>query len=297
MKHNKRSISTGIVVLATALASASALAAPFQTGSNYFVRSVLRVGLGGELIDNPIINGAHTSNTTQGVVGRSESTSNLEDGTVKMYLESGPQLQFLQAFGSFGDRVTVTNGQDTQWNMSFSLEGSLMTYGGAPVINDAAPPLFWADIGLAIFEPGQVTWNTFNDSNDEFDPLFRSYNQHSMPIDSSAEETYTDISFEASGGIPLDSNFEVFDIFAWTNIWVASQVGDGLEYYEADFLNTASLDLSFAPGVTGYSSSGQFMGLGTPPPRPSTGIPSPGGLALFGIGLMGLRLVKRKKRV
>ena len=170
-----------------------------------------------------------------------------------------------------------------------------MTYGGGPILPGAATPYFWADVGFAIFEPGQVTWNTFNDPNDQFDPLFRSYDSYYEEIDSEEEETYTDISIEAGGGIMLDSNYEVFDIFAWTNIWALTQVGDGLEYYEADFLNTASLDLSFAPGVTAYSSSGQFMGLGTPPPRPPTGIPAPGGLALFGIGLAGLSLVRRKK--
>ena len=295
MKYNKRGFGSSIVVLAAMLASTAALAVPIQTGSNYFVRSVLRVGIDGELIDNPIINGAHTSTTTQGVVGYSESTSNLDDGTVKMYVESYAPLQALQAFGSFGDRVTVTNGQDTEWDMNFSLEGSLMTYGGGPFLDDAATPYFWADVGFAIFEPGQVTWNTFNDPNDQFDPLFRSYDSYYEEIDSEAEETYTDISIEAGGGIMLDSNYEVFDIFAWTNIWALTQVGDGLEYYEADFLNTASLDLSFAPGVTAYSSSGQFMGLDTPPPQPPAGIPSPGGVALFGIGLAGLSLVRRKK--
>lgn len=56
-----------------------------------------------------------------------------------------------------------------------------------------------------------------------------------------------------------------------------------------DFSNTASLSLVLPDGVTFSSASGQFL---TP-----TGVPEPASLALFGAGVLGFRLLRRRNAI
>ncbi len=299
MKMKKRLLGASVATLAMMGMAEVASASLIITEPAYFVRPALRIGAA-ELIEGIIVNGETESTNSQGVVGYSESTVNLADGTVKMYSEEHNygQLDGLQTFGSFGERITITGGAGTNWDMSFALEGSLYAEGGSLIIPDnLPPPRIFYDVGIAVYEPGQAEWSNFvgiaNDPDDGIEPLLFEYSFYVDYIDSEIEEVFYDIFAEVSGSIALDTDYEVFDIFAYTNVSIWTNFGDGLDYYEADFMNTASFDLQFAPGVNAYSSSGQFMGLSTPPPV--VNVPEPGTFLLLGLGLVAFGTTRSRK--
>ena len=62
-----------------------------------------------------------------------------------------------------------------------------------------------------------------------------------------------------------------------------------------DFEHTATFNQEVAPGVELYSSSGEFLGLGTPPPTGPTPVPVPATFTLFSLGLLGLGFTRRKR--
>ena len=253
--------------------------------SSYFVRPVLRIG-GGEIIEGIQENGAIEATNEQGVVGYSSSTVNLADGTVKMYSEEFAVEQGLQTFGSFGERITITNGAGTNWDVGFDIEGSLFTEGGGPLIEGVEGPNIFYDVGIAVYRAGQVNWSNFV-GNPDFDPVLFEYTQSVDPIDSFSEFSEMDI----FGSVALESDYEQFDIFAFTNMTIFTEDGDGLESYISDFTNTASFSQTFATGVDAFSSSGQFMGLSTPPPA-VVDANTPSQLLYFMFGL-SLLYVKR----
>lgn len=268
-------------------------------GSNYYVRPGLRVNYPAEFQDGLEVNGATTKSQVQGAIGNSRSRVSLDDGTVKMYINSLGNNINMQTFGGFGERITVTGGEGTNWNFSFAVDGYLETLGGAPRIEGVPDPLWYYDIGMAIYKPGVATYDTFNgeelrnsDAN-----LFYGYDSDFRSINSDLEFDQQDAFLSLNGFVSLASNYEVFDIFVFTNIVVDPEYGDGLENFIADFENTASYSQAFAPGVEAFSSSGQFLGLATPPPAEPTGtsIPLPAPAALMGIGLCVLRLRRRTR--
>lgn len=296
MELKKKLLSITVVTTVVMGMAEAALAVPVVEDTAYFVRPALRVGVG-EVIEGVQVNGDTEATNSQGVVGYSESTVNLADGTVKMYSEEYSPLNGLQTFGSFGERITIRNGAGTNWDINFGLEGQLSTLGGSPIIPGTPPPQLFYDVGIAVYAPGQADWSNFvgiaYDLEDGIDPILFEYASFIDDIDGTAEEDYYDIFAEVLGSITLETDNEVFDIFAFTNVSVWTDAGNGLEYFEADFLHTASFGQQFAQGVNAYSSSGQFMGLTTPPPLVNT-IPEPASLLLFGLGL-GVFGVRRKK--
>lgn len=285
----------------TTILGVSALLLAMETsagplGSNYYVRPGLRVNYPAEFQDGIEVNGATTKTQVQGAIGNSRSRVSLDEGTVKMYIDSQGNNINLQTFGGFGERVTVTGGAGTNWSFSFAVDGYLETQGGAPRIEGVPDPLWFYDIGLAIYEPGVATYNTFNsvELRTSSANLFYGYDSELRGINSDLEFEIQDAFLSIDGFIPLASNFEVFDIFVFTNIIVDPEIGDGLENYIADFENTASYSQEFAPGVEAFSSSGRFLGLTTAPQEPpGTPVSLPAPAMLMGIGLCLLRLRRK----
>lgn len=294
MELKKNKITVCCSVLVGLLATPFVQAAVIVSEPSYFTRPVLRVD--GELIDGIQVNGAIESTQQQGVVGYSESTVNLENGTVKMYMEDFSGQNSLQTFGSFGERVTIKNGAGTMWDIGFALEGILETYAGGPINDAVNSPTIFYDVGIAVYKAGEVMWNNFVPGATDFDALLYEYDFSVDDIDSTSEFEEYDINTNVSGSVEIASDYEVYDIFTFTNVIVSTEIGDGLEEYVANFLNTATFDQSFAPGVEAFSSSGQFIGLATPPPIITTDVPEPESLLLFGLGLTIFARVKRSSR-
>lgn len=295
MVRNLCLMGLGIAALSLAL---ELQAAPL--GANYYVRPGLRVNFPAEFQDGLEVNGATTKTQVQGAIGQSRSRVSLDDGSVKMYIDGQGNSINQQTFGGFGERVTVTGGAGTNWNFSFAIDGVLETEGGAPRIEGVPDPLWFYDIGLAIYEPGVADFDTFNleslrtsESN-----LFYGYKSDLATINSDDEFALQSAFLSINGFVPLISNYEVFDIFVFTNLIVDPENGDGLETYVADFENTASYAQTFAPGVTAFSSSGQFLGLTTPPPLDPGGtpVPLPASAALVGLGLCAIGRRQRPLR-
>ncbi|MFA3789986.1 PEP-CTERM sorting domain-containing protein [Aliiglaciecola sp. SL4] len=296
MELRKNIIKTSSAVLFSVCVIQPAISAVIVDDSSYFVRPALRVSTG-ELIDGITVNGETEVMLSQGVSGYSESTVNLSEGTVKMYSsEYGSTLDGLQTFGSFGERVTIKNGAGSNWDVGFDIEGFLDVYAGAPLIPsvDTSPSIFY-DVGIAVYPAGEVSWNNFVPGFNDFTPILYEYNSAYDLIDADAESSYYDLFTSALGSVEIVSDYEVFDIFAFTNVIVSSDYGDGLEAYDADFMHTASFNMNFAEGVDAYSSSGDFMGLAKLPADdggPSQ-IPEPESLLLFASGIT-LLFTRRK---
>lgn len=286
MKFTKLAV-IGLTTITTLMTIQSVQAEIIVTDPNYFVRPALRIGAG-ELIDGIQVNGDLQSMQEQGVVGYSSSTVNLSEGTVKMYAGENTSLQGLQTFGSFGERITVTNGAGTNWDLSFAVEGILDLFGGGPILDDSTPSTLLYNVGIAVYKAGEVQWNNFV-NNPNFDPVLFEFNQQVDIIEEFEDFNQIDVYAEVFGSVELESDFEVFDIFAYTNVIVGANFGTGIEEYEADFLNTARFGQTFAEGVEAFSSSGEFMGLGLAPTvQTPTPVPASGGLALLALGLMGI---------
>ena len=283
----------GAALLTMDMGTASAA---LVTGS-YYVRPGLRVGGEGEFQDGLQQNGPTVSTQQQGVIGQSRSTVSLDEGTVKMYIDSlGTKLN-LQTFGGFGERITVRGGAGTTWSVDFSVTGSLETRGGQPRIEGVRDPLWFYDIGMAIYRPGVANFDTFNLRSlvESPDNLFYGYEQQITEIDSDADESFQDAFLSITGFVPLDTDNEVFDLFVFTNVIIDPEDGDGLIDYVADFENTATYSQSFEPGVEAFSSSGSFLGLSAPPPLdenddpPGVPVPLPSSALLLAAGLGLLR--------
>lgn len=293
-----------------ALAATSVHAVPFE--DNYYVRPGLRVG-GGAFQDGYIQNGTTSASQTQSVIGTSRSTVDLGDGTVKMFAaESFASEVGLQTFGGFGERLRIQNGQGTDWSLSFAIEGTI-----SGVVGFAAegplPPTFVYDVGLVVLEAGIGTGLDFLDfardlcfgqdpdnciptpapladrySRTTYEPSFEGFN----------DDFSIDVSESVTANIRLDSNDEFFDVFVYTNVFLAADTAgadSGLQGYVLDFENTATYEQSFADGVEVFSSSGEFLGLADfnddLPPNP---VPSPSVLHLLLVGLMCFPLARRR---
>lgn len=312
MKHMKLAVTSALLV--GGFASVSIQAMPLA-GDNYYVRPALRVG-GGELQDGLVLNGSTVSSQVQGVTGFSRSEVNLQEGTVKMYAEEYTDSAVgLQAFGGFGERITVKNGAGTSWGVDFGIDGEV--YGDLGFRVQGAPsPVIVYDVGIVVHEAGVADWSNFlglaNDPCWGQDPLnctpapaalANEYSQglYDVPVDdfyegfdSFFEYLYTDV----SANINITSNLQTFDLFTYTNIYMAfDTVGpeSGLQNYVLDFENTAQYSQQFAPNVEVFSSSGQFLGLPTPPDNPPGSVPTPGALQLFGLGLASLFIGRRRR--
>lgn len=286
--------------------------------SNYYVRPGLRVG-GGAFQDGLIENGPTTSSQQQGVVGFSSSEVSLENGTVKMYAEEFFNTTVgLQTFGGFGERLFIRNGAGTNWGTNLSIEGEVFGGLGPRAPSDDLPPTIIYDVGIVVHEAGVADWSNFlgiaNDpcwGQDPLDcdpapaPLANEFSQgrYEVPVDDwqeGVEDFYEFLFRQVSANILLDSNDEVLDLFVYSNLFLAfdtAGAGSGLENYVLDFENTAQYSQTFAPGVDVFSSSGEFLGLTTPPPiDPPDPVPAPGALQLALLGLASMVLGRRRRK-
>jgi hypothetical protein len=222
----------------------------------------------------------------------------LSDGTVKMFMEHiGDTEGHLQTFGGFGERITITGGAGTFWDFSFAVDGFLETFGGNPIINGVQDPGFFYDAGLAIYNAGEVNYTNFVPGFNNFNALFYDQDATLENIDGSQDYSFFDVAAGVTGSVFLETDYEVFDIFTFTNMIVNTVAGDGLNGYIADLLNTATYSQSLAPGVNAFSSSGQFLGLTTPSPAdPPTTVPIPPvwGLLLLALYAISYRTQKRE---
>lgn len=292
-----RKLATLAITAITALVTIQSVQAAVLTTTdpNYFVRPALRIGAG-ELIDGISVNNDINSMQEQGVVGYSSSEVDLAQGTVKMYAAENSFLEGLQTFGSFGERITVTGGAGTDWDLSFAVEGILDVFGGAPIVNGQPPATLLYNVGIAVYRPGQVQWNNFV-NNPNFEPLLFEFNEVVDIVDGFDEFSRLEVFADVFGSIQLESDYEVFDIFAFTNVVVTPNLGSGFIEYEADFLNTARFGQTFAAGVEAFSSSGQFMGLGNPPPPPINNVSNPSAFALFSMALSVILLRSSARKI
>lgn len=294
MKQSKHWL-IAIATIVTSLGTPILAQASLVTTDSYYIRPGLRVDLG-QFIDGYQANGSISDTMSQGALGYSESTVNLNDGTVKMYIEyfgGGPSGN-LQTFGGFGERITITGGANTYWDLGFAIDGFMDVNGGEPIINGSTPPAFFYDVGLAVYRPGEATYTNFVPNFNSNSPVFYQQNPVIEEIDTTQETSFFDIFSQVSTSIFLESDYEVFDIFTFTNMVVNSEFGDGLESFIADLTNTARYEQVFEPGVSAFSSSGQFLNLATPPPAPpSTTVPTPPSLILIMLGVVGI-LVRDK---
>ena len=298
-----------------AFASVAATATPI-TDVSYYVRPALRVG-GGELIDGYEANGAKSKDLSQGVTGTSRSAVNLGNGTVKMYVDETLNSPVgFQAFGGFGERIDIRNGAGTTWDFAFGIEGEIFGDLGF-VAPGQQPATFVYNVGLVAHQAGVANGQNFlgiaNDPCWGQDPLHctpapaalvNEFAQgvYVVPADEfpDVQNFYEYVSETVFGSIDLLTNFEQFDIFTYTNIFLAFDTTgpeSGLTRYTMDFENTATFTQTVAPGVEVYSSSGEFLGFGEAPPidTPPTGVPVPATFALFSLGLVGLGWSRRKK--
>ncbi len=302
-------------VLAGSLSSLSTMAMPVETTSQYYVRPGLRVG-GGAFQDGLQENGPTSAVQSQSVSGFSRSTVDLTQGTVKMYAEEPSITQVgLQTFGGFGERLTIRNGAGTNWGMNFGIEGE--AYGDLGPRAPGGPlPVVIYNVGVVVHEAGVADWSNFlglaNDPCWGQDPLEcnpapaalvnnSSQGIYDVPVEDYAEgidQFFEYLSTAVSANVALETNNETFDLFVYTNVFMAFDTlgpGSGLRNYVLDFENTATYDQTFAQGVDVFSSSGQFLGLTTPPPiDPPGNVPTPGALPLFGLGLLALALGRRR---
>ncbi|MFK7975646.1 MAG: hypothetical protein AB8C02_05890 [Halioglobus sp.] len=285
-------------------------------GEQYYVRPVLRVG-GGEIIDGLVQNGATVATQSQGVTGNSRSEVNLREGTVKMYAEEFTNSAVgLQTFGGFGERITVRNGAGTSWGIDFGVEGEVFGDLGFRAPGAPAPTIVY-NVGVVVLEAGLADYSNFlsfaRDPCFGQDPLSCtpapaalanefSQLQYEVPVEDFFDGDggfYDFLSTAVSVDIAIDSNLEQFDLFTYTNVFMAFDTlgpQSGLQNYVMDFENTARYTQQFAPNVDVFSSSGEFLGLTTPPNDPPGTVPTPGVLQLFGLGLAALFMGRRRKQ-
>lgn len=299
-------LATGLVTFA--VVSESAFAVPID--ANYFVRPFLQVG-SAIVQDGLQTNGPIEATQTQNLVGSSTSTVNLAEGTVKMYAEVANAAQpILTNSGVFGERLTIQGGQGTNWNMDFTLDGSVTGDLGSRAAGSPDPFVFY-NMKIAVFEAGVADYSNFwgiatnpcwgqDPSNcTEVYPLNKVSVSESIDIPYDPAETsyFLDIYETISASVLLLTNNALLDLFVSANVAVvlSGGVSSGVVNYSSDFSNTAAFSQTFAPGVIAYSSSGQFLGLPAPPPPAQ--VPTPGTLAMLMIGLLGLmgRSIRSKK--
>lgn len=313
MKHLKLA-ATGALLFG-GFSSFSIHAMPLA-GDNYYVRPGLRVG-GGAFQDGLSQNGPTVSSQTQGVTGISRSEVSLENGTVKMYAEEFTNSAVgLQTFGGFGERITIKNGAGTNWGIDFGIEGE--AFGDLGFRAPGAPlPTIVYNVGVVVLEAGIADYSNFlsfaNNPCFGQDPLACSpvpaalaneFSQglYEVPVEDFFEgmdSFYEFLQTDVSVNINLDSNLEQFDLFTYTNVFMAfDTVGSqsGLQNYVLDFENTAQYIQNFAPNVEVFSSSGEFLGLEKPTFDPPSTVPTPGVLQLFGLGLVALFMGRRRTR-
>lgn len=305
--RRKNAVPTLLVgVFSFAALSQTAYAVPVD--ANYYVRPLLQVG-SGAYQDGLEYNGATEATQSQSVSGSSWSTVDLGNGTAKMYSEGSAGLPGLLAFGGFGEKLTITGGAGTFWDLSYAMEGSFSGDLEFVTPGSSNPHLFY-NLGLVVFAAGVADATNFlgiaNDPCWGQDPLnctpapaalanVSTSEFFEAPVLGGEDDFFETFFRQVTASVFLPTNNEVLELFVYSNVIVDAQAGAGLANYVADFSQTASFAQQFAPGVDAYSSSGEFLGLVAPPDDPPpNGVPAPGVLGLFGLGLLALGWTRRK---
>lgn len=269
-----------ISIIAAAIAGLSILAGmPRTADAGYFIRPFVSYGPGG-LIDGLDQNGA--TQGTQNFANIVESTVDLDDGTVKAFLDiTGPD-NFGQAGGSFGESVTFDNAVGTIVDFSFDFDGDILATGVNPMGSTLQIGVFaslrvfeagsGADYTNFVVHPGALVSDTANLSFS--DPL--------VDLDEVVDEIL-------SGSLTVAANTS-YDVFASLVVFTSTNLNP--VNVVMGFDNTGTFGIDTVPGVTYTSASGVFLD--------ATGVtvtqvPEPAMMSLFGIGIAGIGMLRRRR--
>lgn len=237
------------------------------------------------------VNGATSKSVELSDAEGRQASASVDLGTGELKVKAGAVggTRSASANAIFGDTVTITGGAGTTWDFSLALDGFFELEFGDP---QAGPPTHGHtsyDVTLAIYRPGDTTTNTwaFDTANAVF---FQSINDLDNSPD--LDNPYLSISELISSSILLESDHEVFEIYARITTGAGTSTYDGITSILADFSHTATLDFSFEDGVEAYSDSGALLGLGR---LQATDVPAPGSLALIGGGLLAAAMFRRRR--
>lgn len=216
------------------------------------------------------------------------SSVNLESGELKVSSGATDGTRRASANAIFGDTVTITGGAGTSWDFSLALDGFFeLEFGDA----QAGPPTHGHtnyDVTLAIYRPGDTTNSTWAFDTDDA-VFFQSIND--LDNEPDLETSFIGISELIASSILLESDFEVFEIYARISTGAGTSTYDGITSILADFSHTGTLGFDFADGVTAYSDSGALLGLER---FQTTAVPAPASLALLGGGLLAGAFFRRR---
>lgn len=275
----------------------ASLAAILTYGSaahaGYFVRPYVGFAVGA------VQDGLDVNGVTSKTVGFSDafrsanSTVDLATGSLKGFAaQNGEGFSYFNSI--MGDTITFRGGAGTTWDFDFTLDGSLSTVLGpqAPGNNSTSGVAY--SLSFAVFRPGQVTYaDWFSKAGGTVVPLFfenQDY-QFSFPGDNPNGSIFQTI----SGNLALQSNEEIFEIYARIFASASADTATGLVSSGVDLSHTGKIDFDFSNSVSAYSDSGVFLGLARDP-GVVNGVPEPGSLALVLAGVIGLVGVARKRR-
>jgi len=252
--------------------------------AEYFVRPYVGFSTGG-VQDGLVENGATSKTVGFSDAARSaSSTVDLSTGSLKGYA-----AQYVNSV--MGDTITFRGGASTTWDFGFTLDGSLSATLGLQAPGNNSSTGIAYSLTFAVYRPGEVnSGNWFSQSSKAL--FFQNQDiRYTFPGDDDPTGAIYD---SISGNLALDTDYEAFEIYARIFASASALAPTGLVSSEVDLSHTGTVDFAFAPGVSAYSDSGVFLGLGLDPVVP--GVPEPGSMALMLAGLVATVGLFRRRR-